>query len=343
MNSDWKSFLENAGAEFTENSINSFGNLQQERQVLNNGDVMSDLSHYAALEVSGEESESFLQNQLTNDLQAVRAGDSQLSGWCTPKGRLLVLFRVIKLDSNQFLLLLPAELLGSIQKRLQMFVMRSKVIITDNSDHIVRIGFSGPNAVRQLESLANTLPDQVDHGTIQDDLHIIRLQNAPHPRFLLLTNIDQAKAIWGHLDVQSTAVSQHPWELLDIRAGIPTIESRTQESFVPQMINLENLNGLSFTKGCYPGQEVVARMQYLGKAKRALYRITLQDGTPAAGDALHSPSSSSAQGAGEIVSIEQNREGHWEGLAVVENAVAEANDLTLNADATIRVVTSTIE
>ncbi len=343
MNQEWQSFLKNAGAEFSHNILKNFGNPQQERQIISNGDVMSDLSHWAALEVSGEESESFLQNQLTNDLQELQIGNSQLSGWCTPKGRLLVLFRVIKLDNSQFLLLLPSALSESIQKRLQMFVMRSKVTITDRSDSTIRIGLSGPNAVHQLEPLTSTIPADVDQGVIQDHLQIIRLHTASHPRFLLLTQVDQAKEIWSHLDVQSTPISQHPWELLNIRAGLPAIELRTQESFVPQMINLENLNGLSFTKGCYPGQEVVARMQYLGKAKRSLYRIMLHDGAPAAGDALQSPSSSSPQGAGEIVSIEQNGEDHWEGLAVIEDVVSETGDITLESASNIEVLVTPID
>lgn len=333
MNSEWRAFLESAGAEFEEERISGFGNPEQERHVVSSGDIMCDLSHLAVLEVAGEESGDFLQNQFTNDIAALEPGESQLDGWCTPKGRLVALFQVVRTEGNRFLLLFPAELLESTQKRLQMFVMRSRVTITDLSAGVIRIGVSGPDSEKQLASINGTVPEEIDGAVTNGNTTIVRLHPALYPRFMVLTDLENGKKIWSHLDVQATPISNRPWQLLDIRAGIPSIVQETQESFIPQMVNLQTINGLSFTKGCYPGQEVVARMEYLGKLKRKMYRITLQQGAlPQSGDPLYSSTSSSAQGAGEIVSIERDGDGVWEGLAVIETAIAESGDVTFGED-----------
>jgi len=338
MNSEWLSFLEATGAEINEGSVISFGNPEQERHVVSSGDIMCDLSHLSVLEVDGEDSADFLQNQFTNDINALDTGKSQLNGWCTPKGRMLAIFQVIRVAKERFLLLLPDELSDSIEKRLQMFVMRSKVTITNISDQQVRIGVSGPDAEQQLSSLIDHLPENIDDTAATENTRIVRLRPTLYPRFLIITDTTHAGKIWSHLDVKATPVSRGAWELLDIRAGVPSIKEQTQESFVPQMVNLQAINGLSFTKGCYPGQEVVARMEYLGKLKRMMYRITIIDESqPESGDRLYSTSSSSPQGAGEIVSVQKDGDGVWEGLAVVEVDIVEAKDLTLKEDGTILV------
>ncbi len=339
MDSEWREFLESAGAEFYGDTIESFGNPEQERHVVSSGDIICDLSHLAVLEISGDDGDEFLQNQLTNDIGELTEKKSQLSGWCTPKGRLLVLFQVIRQSSNKTLLLFPIELLEPIQKRLQMFVMRSKVTITNISEQRIRIGLSGPDAEEQLGAITESIPKEIDETINMENTTVVRLHPALYPRFLILTDLPGAKKTWSHLDVQATPVSSGPWELLDIRSAIPTITQRTQESFIPQMLNLQAINGLNFTKGCYPGQEVVARMEYLGKMKRGMARITIVDeSSPESGDSLYSRSSNSSQGAGEIISIQKDGDGVWEGLAVVETGIIEAGDITLMEDGTVPVM-----
>lgn len=342
MNSEWKTYLSNNGAELVEDVVTSFGNIEQERHVVSSGDVMCDLSHLAILEVSGEDSVEFLQNQFTNDVAALSVGKSQFDGWCTPKGRLTALFRVTRVEEDRFLLILPRDLVDAAEKKLKMFVFRSKVAINNLSDSAVRIGLSGPGAEQQLTAVteAKPLPATVDDAIITGKCTIVRLRPGPHPRFLVVTDLEPAKKIWSHFDVQSAPVGRGAWELLKIRAGVPSIFLKTQESFVPQMVNLQSINGLSFQKGCYPGQEVVARMEYLGKLKRKMYSIFIhEESTPAptVGSALYSASSSSAQGAGEVVSVEKNGDGVWEGLAVIEVAAAEADDITFSEDGSIPV------
>jgi len=116
MEVSWKSFIQSEGGEFKDGTLLSFGNPEQERHIASSGDLFSDLSHLALLEVGGEESASFLQNQLTNDIAALKIGDSQLDGWCTPKGRMLALFLVVRTDESKFLLQFPIELLEMVKK-----------------------------------------------------------------------------------------------------------------------------------------------------------------------------------------------------------------------------------
>ncbi len=339
MNSEWRDFLINHGAEMVDDAVVSFGNLEQERHVVTSGNVICDLSHLSILEVNGEDSADFLQNLLTNDIKALEIGNSQFSGWCTPKGRLLVLFKVVRVAQQRFLLLLPRELVDEASKKLTMFIFRSKVTIQNISENVVRIGLAGPQAETLLEGIARPeVPREVDQGAVSETCTIVRLPPGPNPRFLVMTQLEPAKKIWSHFHVKAAAIGQGSWELIKIRSGIPSVFAQTRESFVPQMINLQNVNGLSFTKGCYPGQEVVARMEYLGKLKRKMYPVFIHDkSTPTAGSTLYSKSSTSAQGAGKVVSIERNGDGDWEGLAVIENGAVEADDLTLNEDGTVAV------
>ncbi|HIJ22574.1 MAG: folate-binding protein YgfZ [Gammaproteobacteria bacterium] len=335
----WKEHLVSNGAELENGLIEHFGNPQQERKVVSSGDIMCDLSHLSVLEVSGEESAEFLQNQFTNDIQALQSGSCQLNGWCTPKGRMVALFQTIRMSEERFLLLCPAELSEGLIKRLQMFVFRSKVSIRDRSDSTIRIGLSGRDAEQQLSTLSSPPPAEIDSASFDDNITVIRAHPALFPRFLILIDlIEAARKLWSHLDVRATAVGHHCWELLNIRAGIPSVVESTQESFIPQMLNLQAINGLSFTKGCYPGQEIVARMEYLGKLKRGLFHITLSgEHDLSAGDTLYSESSKSGQGAGEIVAVERNGDNGWEGLAVIEVSAAESDNLTLDQSATISV------
>lgn len=329
MEVSWKSFIQSEGGEFKDGTLLSFGNPEQERHIASSGDLFSDLSHLALLEVGGEESASFLQNQLTNDIAALKIGDSQLDGWCTPKGRMLALFLVVRTDESKFLLQFPIELLEMVKKRMQMFIMRSKVTLTNLSNSLICIGVSGPTATKQLTNFTLSSGEQPT---------VVSLQAGAFPRAFAISTIQNAPQLWEHLNVKSAPVGSRVWELTNIRAAVPTVVAATQESFIPQMLNLQNINGLSFTKGCYPGQEVVARMEYLGELKRKPYRITiLEDITPSSGDRLYSKSSTSGQGAGEIISIEKDGDGVWEGLTVLAVKVAEADDLTYAEDGSISV------
>jgi tRNA-modifying protein YgfZ len=275
MRDDWKKHLLNTGAEFEGDRLRDYGNAERERSMAVNGDVICDLSHRGLLGVRGKDAQSFLQGQFGNDIREVTETRSQLSSYSSPKGRAYAVFRVLR-DRDAYLLEMNPEPVEPVRKRLSMFVMRAEVVIENAEDSRIRFGLSGPSAEQQLEETLGAFPVEVNEVLTRNELSIVRVPTMMHPRFEFAGEIDACRALWNDLNVHSAPVGPAGWRLLDILAGIPAIYPETSESFVPQMINLHALNGISFNKGCYPGQEVVARMHYLGKLKRRMYRLAIE-------------------------------------------------------------------
>jgi folate-binding protein YgfZ len=323
MNSEWKAFLLSNSAE-----IEDTGGVRFPDAPITADCALCDLSHLGLIAVSGTDAQEFLQGQLTNDLRELSDTHSQLSSHCSPKGRMLASFRVFRVDGI-FFLQLPRTKLDASFKRLQMFVLRSEVKLTDASDDFATVGISGDCATGLLGHLFQGLPER-DHDMIrQGNLVLIRVPGAI-PRFQIVGPAAAMEPVWTALSIEATPVNRNHWTLLDIRAGVPNVYPETSDAFVPQMVNMQLIDGVSFTKGCYTGQEVVARMQYLGKLKRRMYlgEVTA-DSPPTPGDELHSPESSSEQAAGRIVDVCALGDGRYELLAVVEIAAAERGDVCL--------------
>ncbi len=329
MKPEWLEFLKDAGAEIENNQVVSFGNLNHEQHIIHTGLVISDLSHQGLISVDGEDATGFLQGQLTNDVRDVSEQHSQLSAYCTHKGRMLANFRVFKRDDS-FYLRLPLSLLEPTLKRISMFILMSKVSIKNSSNALVRFGVSGAEADERLKGLISNLPKEVDDAAQSDGYTVIKVAG-PHPRYEIYGELEPMQKLWSNLDVHAAPVGAGAWEMLDIQAGIPTIYAETSEAFVPQMTNMQVLNGVSFQKGCYTGQEVVARMQYLGKLKRRMFRVKVDtNDIVKPGDKLFNTNSSSAQGAGQIVSAQQDAEGGYSALAVVNISDTESGHLQLH-------------
>ncbi len=290
--------------------------------------ALADLSHIGLIRVSGEDMRDFLQGQLTNDITKVDATHSQLSAYCSPKGRMLASFRILERDGD-LLLMIPGERLAATLQRLRMFVLRSRVTLEDVSDRLARIELAGDCAA----DLLPIDPPAEDNGVRTLDGYTVIRVPGDRPRFQVIGEPEAMQALWEEARDSARPVSATAWALLDIRAGIPTVYEATVEAFVPQMANLQAVDGVSFTKGCYTGQEIVARMQYLGKLKRRMYRVQVDtDHPPAPGEGLFSPHSASGQGTGRIVSSAPSPEGGYEALAVIEIAAAEAGDVRLGAE-----------
>ncbi len=328
MKSEWQNFLLNAGAEINNNTVVSFGNADRERRVIHTGLVMSDLSHFGLIAVHGEDSAEFLQGQLTNDIRNVSTQHSQLSAACTPKGRVLANFRIFKREDT-FYLRIPMGLLESILKRLKMFTLMSKVTIEDASQSLIRFGVSGPNADEHLSNTITDLPKQVDDISQSGGYTLIRVPGI-HPRYEIYGGLDDMQTLWNHVDVHAAPIGAGAWSMLDILAGIPNVFPQTSEAFVPQMLNMELINGVNFQKGCYTGQEIVARMQYLGKAKRRMFHVFINTNDKVEpGDKLFAEDSKSAQGAGTIVEAQPKPDGGHEALAVINIADTKSPNLKL--------------
>lgn len=218
--------------------------------------VCAELADRAVLRASGEEAGEFLNKLLTNDIQTLPAGEVRLAGLCTPKGRLLGLFSLVR-DPQQtadYLIILPAELSAAMLKKLSMYILRSKLKLSDATADFSLYGVVGS--------------EQTPPGGLNAHWN----RTGPELRLVLAPAAASAPA--------ATLIGLDAWRWLEIAAGIPSVVGATQEAFVPQMLNLElaALDGVSFRKGCYPGQEIVARTHYLGKVKRRMLRARCQAG-----------------------------------------------------------------
>jgi folate-binding protein YgfZ len=286
--------------------------------------VLNDLSHFGLIRVEGEDSETFLQGQLTNDMREVTEEHSNLAGWCSAKGRMLVNFRCFR-RADAYYLQTPQENLEPVLKRLGMYILMAKVTLTDASDELMRLGLTGTCATSLLHSRFSQLPVEANRVEHQDHLTLIRLPGTT-PRFELLGPAEILIPFWQEAQSQAVPRNEDFWALQEIRAGLPTIYPATSEAFVPQMTNMQLVDGVSFTKGCYTGQEVVARMQYLGKLKRRMYLAHVStDTSPRPGEELFSHGSTSGQGTGKVVDA-RPADGGYDLLAVIETASVDSED-----------------
>lgn len=281
--STWSEYLLTQGAVVLGDRVDNFGDPVAERTALPSATVLADLSHFGLIGFSGDEALKFLHGQVTNDLRPLSPETAVFAGYCSAKGRMLANFLVFR-QADDLLLMLPETLRAGIQKRLGMFVLRARVQVRDASAEWVRLGLAGPGAAALLAGLGLMPAGQlaVVHG---ESGFAVRIGTE---RFILLLRPDTAPTVWMTLRAMARPVGAAAWDWLAVNAGVPTILPETQDAFVPQMANMGQLNGLSLTKGCYPGQEIVARTEYLGQQKRRLYLAHVSaDARP--GDALYSP------------------------------------------------------
>ena len=289
--------------------------------------AVNDLGHFSLIRVSGTDTRTFLQGQFTNDTKLLTPEVAQLSSYCSPKGRMLGSFWIFQRNDDLYIQM-PAERLDEILKRLRMFVLRSQVDIEDVSSTLARFGISGECA----ETLLPFTPAEPKGTLTRDGITVLRLPG-DRPRFEVVGSPEALTPIWKSCVDKATQAGPAFWALMDIRAGVPNVLEGTVEAFVPQMANLQLLGGISFTKGCYTGQEVVARMQYLGKLKRRMYLAHIDaDTPPAPGTEIYSASSESGQGAGRVVDAAPSPEGGSEALVVLQISSAEADDVRLGSE-----------
>jgi tRNA-modifying protein YgfZ len=275
--------------------------------------------------VSGDDAASFLHSQLTNDVEHLAPGAARLAGYCTPKGRLQASFLMWR-DTESIYLQLPRELQAPLQKRLSMFVLRAKAKLRDatlDPQRAVVLGLGGAQAGAALRAQLGDLPAApyavLDHalGTV------IRLADAfGAPRYQWLTSVETAVATLPALAETLALGGNVAWQLAAIHAGVPQITQKTQEQFVPQMVNMELLGAVNFKKGCYPGQEIVARSQYLGKLKRRTALATIDNPAARAGDEVFSRLDPE-QPSGMVVNAAMNGAGGADALVEIKLAAMQ--------------------
>ena len=278
--------------------------------------------------VNGEDARDFLQNQLSNDINLIDETHSQLSSYSTPKGRMLGILRVIQI-SNGYLLVTARRMVLPLLQRLHHYIVQARVSLADASDYFARMAIQTDLETVTANPLLPTEPNQ----TLQND-SLVSLQLpalGTQKRFLLLClSADEAIQLWRGFAEHLSVTGFQAWHLADVKAGIPAIYPETSEEFVLQMANLNALDGVSFKKGCYPGQEIVARMQYLGKLKRRMFLAQLETDTlPRPGDALVSAGKQEADGSGTVVDAEMDPEGLVHCLYIAQISKAENGNLEL--------------
>jgi folate-binding protein YgfZ len=285
------------------------------------------LPEMGILAISGKDAAKLLQGQTTCDILGLPPGQTTLGALCTPKGRAIAVFRVLRAEDKIYLLL-PTELLETVQQRLRRYVLRDDVKIDDETWNWTLFGLLGEKSTQALQILGLpllTLENEAEgQGSFYTRFYAIRIPDASTARFLVL--VDAAKSagmcrfLEGHGLVRQASSR---WVLEDIRAGLPSVTKATVEEFVPQMLNLDLVGGISFNKGCYTGQEIIARAHFLGSLKRRMVRLAGAGGAvPQAGESLQTEGRDGPS-TGRVVSSASDEEGGFEVLAVVNVGLAE--------------------
>lgn len=268
------------------------------------------LTQYTIITLTGEKAATFLQGQLTCDLREINENQSRLGAHCNHKGRVLALMRVIQYE-NHLHLLLPNNMADFLIQELQKYASLSRVNLIKNTTLSI-LGCYGDNFDLPC-SIISHLPIQVDDAVISENVSVVRIHDAAnYPRYLIIGPIDPIIQLTlyqpDHLD--------HPtqWDKLDIEAGIAQIHPETRGLFTPHMLNYTQFNAVSFKKGCYIGQEVIARTHYLGKNKRHLQKLII-DSTdfPVPGERL---TNAQGQEIGTVVTAAPTLNGQFHSLVM---------------------------
>lgn len=292
-------------------------------------ELVAPLPGLGVIEVRGADALPFLSAQLTNDPRALPEAGSQIGAWCTPQGRVLMVARICKRDAA-FLLILPAEILTATLSRLQRYVLRARVELHEGGGRISLLGLSGPHTLGSVATRLGVAPERVDAVVHGGPLTALRLPGGA-PRCLILGPPHEIVAFRQMLSAGHAPLGAETWALFDILAGIPTVVPATAEHFLPQMLNLDALEGLSYSKGCYPGQEIIARLKYRGSLKRRMYlaRAAGAPAIPEPGERLYRGGSEPASPVGEVVAAAAHPGGGFALLAVVEIEAARSADIHL--------------
>ena len=330
MNKDWQKYLQS----YPEQDVNT------DDIELVNSDILCAPAQFSTVVIAGEDASSFMQGQFTNDVDDVDDHHSQLSAFCNAKGRMIANFRLFRYQQNYFFNI-KSELVEKSIQHLQNYVLRANVAIQDVSDQLIQIGISSKNSAELLSPYIDDISDEADSVSFNDDYIAICIAGTEGcQRYEIYCTLDKAKTLWETVSEKAAVVAPSTWELLNIRSGIPYVDNATSQEFVPQMANMELINGVSFSKGCYTGQEIVARTHYLGRQKRRTYRISIKStAEPSPGQQLATDTSTENQYTGTVINVQPVSENEYEALAVIQIKSADTEKLKFkDADAEIKLL-----
>lgn len=272
---------------------------------------LATLTNKQLLLVKGPDAGKFLQGQVTCDVKELNEPVTRLGAQCNPKGRILLSFRALQMNSETIALRLPASMMESAQKTLGKYIVFSKAKLQDGSNDFALFGLFGDSAAAAASTFFQQLPTTYEGWIEKDGSYLIQLAAN---RFECWVATATVGSFLDAIEKQTQKVSADEWQLLDIAAGIGEVYPESYELFTPQELNYQLVNGINFRKGCYTGQEIVARLHYRGKLKRHMYRFEYKnDQIPPPGTTIIN--SVSGQNAGTVVMAALNQQGKIELLA----------------------------
>lgn len=291
-NSEWHQFLKFQSAHFGDDDVLDYGDPQAELEAEAESRWLTDLSHFSLIQIKGNQASAFLQGQLTCDISKLREHKASLSACCNPKGRMIANFYIWR-DQDDYYVLLPRSMASYTYEHLKKYAVFSKV---------------------ELNTINETVIIEVSGELNSTVFSPIKLPNSHH---LIIANAEKIIETWSQLSESKPLIGSLAWRAFNIKHGLVFIYPRTRELFTPQMINLQKLDGVSFTKGCYVGQEIIARTEHLGKLKRHLYHAHVDGGSqPVPGDELHNKND---QVIGIVVESTISKNNGFECLAVLQD------------------------
>ena len=332
MNS-WFQFLQQQGAQFHNDQLTGFGEQPGDFARLLSTTLLFPLEQWATIEVQNgaldNGAHKLLQGQLTCDLDKLSSDTALFGAHCTPKGRAVANFHLAQASDTAITLILPRDQLANSETSLNKYAPFFRVKLEAGNWHL--LGLAGSMATQLCQQAMTEAPEKPGQCVHSEKGTAICLEEN---RLLLLIQPELCEATWKQLASDAKPVGPELWNLLDIRAGIGHIRATTSEEFIPQMLNMQASHGkdgaISFKKGCYTGQEVVARMHYLGKLKRQMYRLQVPTATLNIGDHCYLPDKPQSQG--NIVSLAHSDNSTMELLAVLTEPAATSPKLAFGTD-----------
>ena len=317
MNTDWIDFLKSYNASFTEDSNILFSESNQL-----NTDSITAIAHLDIIKVTGKDASQFLQGQLTCNINELTDSNSFFSAFCNAKGRTICTLLVLK-QADNYILILPKELAEKVISKLRMYILRSDVQIQNVTDELTQVG------VTTTSQDLLTLQPETNFAVSNSAAVIIKFPSNDN-RYLIISPINHAKELWTQLtqNKKLSISNSNTWRYQDISAGIPWLTQNTSEQYIPQMLNIDKLGGISFNKGCYTGQEIIARTHYLGKAKRELF-LAECNGSVFLDSDSQIITDNNEQSTGKVLSLQSNGQTNRL-LIVMPSADSELKNLILN-------------
>lgn len=319
----WHHFLEQQGAivDFANHSL-AFAETPADYPVLLQQPTLTPLIHLGVISFQGPDTKKFLQGQITCDVEQLNIDNHLIGARCNPKGRALTSFYLIQVNDDHLLMVMDLSLIQSSIDELSKYAAFFKVELNDVSEEYHCVGLSTNIVINQT-------------NLTQSTTLLANISLRDH-RQLLVFPKEQSETLWNTLLEQYKPVGTEYWALQDIRAGIANLQLETSAMFVPQMFNLQAIDGISFKKGCYTGQEVVARMKYLGKLKRQMYQLEIPkqilsiQNLPASGTICQLPEQE--QSIGNVVASAHADENTLEILAVLTEEAAKSTTLIIDGE-----------